>query len=222
MPRSRQQSSLRYPLTGILANETQVRLLRQLARHGGAQAAPALVRRTDLAASSAHQGLGTLDRLGIVDVLGSGRARLHRLRREHPLAAALDELFASEENRFASIGEAVREAALRCRPGLLALWLYGSVARGADGPRSDLDLVAVCEPGERARISSCLLEGLRGAQNRLDFTAALVSVDTDDVLRHEAEQDTWWLAVVEEARSLVGDPPDTLLPRLRRAARQKA
>ena len=49
MARSSPQSAQRYPLTTILGTDATVRLLRELARHGGQLSAPDLMRRSGLA-----------------------------------------------------------------------------------------------------------------------------------------------------------------------------
>jgi predicted nucleotidyltransferase len=58
-----------------------------------------------------------------------------------------------------------REAELRAA-GLAGLWVFGSVARGADGPDSDLDLLYALDPS-RQRFDALDLAGLAR-----DLTAA--------------------------------------------------
>src|SRR3954471_9946896 len=146
MARSAHQSAQRYPLTFILGMDAGVRLARELARHGGQLSAPDLVRRTGLAKASVARGLEVLVEAGIVGTAGTGRSVLHRLRPEHPLTPALAALFEAEERRFQAILDGARSAAESVGPGLVALWLFGSVARGEDGAESDLDLALVAEP----------------------------------------------------------------------------
>ena len=55
--RSSAQSVQRYPLTLMLGTEANLRLLRELSRHGGQLSAPALVARTGLAKTSVWAGL---------------------------------------------------------------------------------------------------------------------------------------------------------------------
>src|SRR5689334_20727353 len=71
---------------------------------------------------------------------GTGRTRLYSVRTEHRLAAPLDALFAAEEDRFTAIRETIRSVASGCGLGVLAAWIYGSVARNADRPDSDMDI----------------------------------------------------------------------------------
>jgi predicted nucleotidyltransferase len=223
MARSRPQSALRYPLTTILGADAQVRVLRELAGHGGTLSAPNLVQRTGLAASSVREALGVLQRTDVVEAVGSGRTWLYRLQKEHPIGAALQALFWSEQGRFDSIIETVRLVAAGTGPGLVAVWLYGSAARGTDRPGSDLDIAVACEPDSLSRIREGVRDGLQEAERQLGFCASVVAVDTDDVLRHDADRDPWWTSVVRDALVLLGPRPEELAGRLRRtrAARER-
>src|SRR6185295_5950129 len=105
------QSAHRYPLTTILGSEANVRILRELSRHGGQLSAPSLVSRTGLAKTSVWSGLEALVAAGVVMVAGSGRARLCSPPSGRPLRTAPDALFEAEEGRFDAILDAVRAAA---------------------------------------------------------------------------------------------------------------
>src|SRR5690606_3122443 len=137
---------------------------------------------------------------------------------EHPLTAALDVLFREEEQRFEAVLDAVRTATGRC-DGLVAAWLYGSVARGPDRATRDVDIAVVGEPEGLPKVEETLREALWETEDRLAIAASVVAVDTDDVLRLAAENDPWWTGLVQDALRIAGDPPDVLLERLKR--RQK-
>ena len=133
MAHSAAQSIQRYPLTSILGTEANVRLLRELSRHGGQLSAPSLVARTGLGRTSVWVALTTLKEMRIVESAGTGRAVLYRIRTDHPLHAPLGALFEAEEARFAAIREVVQSAASESGPGVLAVWIYGSVAAARIG-----------------------------------------------------------------------------------------
>ena len=224
MPKHVHQSALRYPLTAILGSGANVMTLRELMRHGGEVSAPSLVKRTGLAKASVRQALGILTAMRVVDAIGSDRARLYRVQRAHPLAAALDALFQEEEQRFEAVLDAVRGAAERCA-GLVAAWIYGSVARGLDRETSAVDVAVVGEPDDTPRIEQTMRELLREAEARLAFTASVVAIDTNDVLRLDGTNDRWWTDLAQDNVRIVGDAPDVLPDRLRRrhkAVRRKA
>ena len=108
MSRPSAQSAQRYPITTIFGTEANVRLVRELATHGGQLSGPDLAVRTKLARASTWRALLSLEKTGIIESTGSGRVRLYNLRTEHPLSVAIAALFEAEEMRFAAIRDAVR------------------------------------------------------------------------------------------------------------------
>ncbi len=214
VPEHPRQSALRYPLTAILGSVAKVETLRELARHGGELSAPSLIARTGLSKASVRHALKSLEGTAVVQEIGSGRSRLYRLRREHPLASGLDSLFQQEEERFEAILNAVRAAAGRCR-GLLAVWLYGSVARGQDLAASDVDVAVVGEPASLPQIEQAMHAALGRAGRKLAFNASVVAVGSEDVLRLDVQNDRWWSSVVRDALPVVGERPEALLARLK-------
>lgn len=220
MPRTSPQSAQRYPLTGILGTEANVRLLRELSRHGGQLSAPSLVARSGLGKTSVWASLAALEAAGILTSAGSGRVHLYQIRSGHPLTPALHALFEAEEQRFQAILDAVRAAAENCGRSLDAVWIYGSVARGEDGPDSDLDVVFVGDT--RPAFDQALTTGrelLSADGEKLGFRPAVVGLVRADVLRLAEHQDPWWLELERDALGLSGPRPSELASRLRAAAR---
>jgi len=213
--RSSHQSSQRYPLTAIFKAEANVRLLRELSRHGGQLPAPDLAVRTGLARASVWRSLAMLENTGVVASEGSGRTRLYRLRAEYPLAALIAGLFAAEEARFAAIREALRTAAGQV--GAVAAWIYGSVARGEDRPDSDLDILLIVEPEELEGSVTAFREALLEPAERLGFAPSVVGLSHSDIERLSRERDPWWVGVAPEALVVMGPRPEEFAARLRRA-----
>jgi predicted nucleotidyltransferase len=221
MARSAAQSVQRYPLTLMLGTEANLRLLRELSRHGGQLSAPALVARTGLAKTSVWAGLASLDEAGVVEVAGTGRARLYSIRLNHPLRHALGTLFEAEERRFDAVLDSIRTAAHGCGPGLAAVWLYGSVARGEDRPGSDLDIAVIAANDRVAAIVEALRDALHPAGEELRFTPSVVGLAMEDVARLADARDPWWCGVVRDAIALCGPRPDEFV-RPPRAADKRA
>lgn len=215
MAHSATQSIQRYPLTSILGTEANVRLLRELSRHGGQLSAPSLVARTGLGRTSVWVALTTLKEMRIVESAGTGRAVLYRIRTDHPLHAPLGALFEAEEARFAAIREVVRSAASESGPGVLAVWIYGSVARGEDRPDSDLDVAVITQPSELERVMDTVRDALRVPGETIGFTPSVVGVDLSDVDRLSRERDPWWTSIVADAIVLSGMHPEELAARAR-------
>ncbi|WP_254073341.1 nucleotidyltransferase domain-containing protein [Acidisphaera sp. S103] len=147
---------------------------------------------------------------------------LYRLRPDHPLSPALSTLFEAEERRFQSILDSIRVAAESAEPGLVALWVFGSVARGKDRADSDLDLALVAEPEVLPRLSDALRDALVAPAERLGFTPSLVTLGTDDVVRLAAQHDPWWTGVARDAIPLLDGSPDEVAVALRTAAGKEA
>lgn len=209
------QSALRYPLTIVLGSVANIRTLRELVRHGGELSAPSLVSRTGLAKASVRQALQVLETMRVVEAIGTGRSRLFRVRHGYPLASSLDLLFQAEERRFEAVLDAVRAATNQC-DGLVAAWLYGSVARSHDRPTSDVDVALVSAPEAAPQIERTVREALLENEERLAFKASVVAVDTRDVLRLAAENDRWWTGLVQGGLTIAGERPEILLERLKR------
>ncbi len=142
---------------------------------------------------------------------------LYRLRSDHPLSSVLSTLFEAEERRFQSILDGARSAAESGGPGLIAFWMFGSVARGEDFVGSDLDFVLVAEADALPRLADAVRDGLAAPAVRLGFTLALVTLGTDDVLRLAAKRDPWWTGVTRDVVPLIGGHPEYLMAALRRA-----
>lgn len=209
-------STLRLPFTSMLGSVAHVRTLRELSRHGGELSAPSLTLRTKLSKRAVQLSLQALETMQIVEGLGSARSRLYRLQRNHPLAPAVAALFRAEEERFDAVLDAIRSAAQRGGERVLAVWLYGSVARGQDRPDSDLDVAVVADAADPSALISTFREALQDAETKLAFSASAVALGCEDVIRLAAERDGWWAEVVRDALAVVGDPPDVLLRRLMR------
>ena len=139
-------SFLRYPLSVILGSEARVRVLRILAEHGGQLTAPDLINRTGLAPQSVRNTLALLHEAGIIERFGGERGAAVRIDHTHPLASGLFALYQAERDRVMAVLKAIQEAV---DPGTfappIAVWIYGSAARGDDGMGSDVDVLLVTE-----------------------------------------------------------------------------
>jgi hypothetical protein len=218
MARASHQSMQRYPLTSVLGTDAGVRLARELALHGGQLSAPELVRRTGLAKASVARGLEALVGAGLVGTAGTGRAVLYRLCPEHPLATPLSALFEAEARRFQDILDSAMRAAESSGPGLVALWLFGSVARGEDQADSDVDLALVAEPEALPRLADAFRDALVQPSHAIGFRPSVVALGADDVVRLASQRDPWWTSSTADALPLIGGRPEELAAALARAA----
>lgn len=218
MTRALPESALRRPLSAALGAEANVRVLRALSRHAGQLSAPDLASRTGLARTSVWSALATLARLGLVETVGRGRAQLHRLVTEHPLASPMQQLFAAEDARYDAVRAAVADAARAAGPDVLSAFLYGSVARGEDWPGSDLDVGIVAAEAHLARIVESVRTSLTRSGEMLRFEASVVGMTPADIARMARERDPWWESVAADARVLYGERPERIAVQARAAA----
>jgi predicted nucleotidyltransferase len=197
-------------LNALLASEGNVRVLREVLRHGGELGVSEIAARSGLSPQHVRLVLAHLAKSGVVEALGLGRARLYRARLDHPLAKPLEALFRAEDERFVTLRTAIREAAGAARPGPVAVWLYGSVARGDDTPESDLDLAIVAEEGCLDAVVAQMRESLRDRAEELSISLSIVGATPADVRRADTG-DPWWQGVVRDAIPIVGPAPRALL-----------
>ena len=208
MKRSLPQSNLRFPLNFVLGNETHVRLLRELFRHGGPLGAPRLARDTGMSRNGARVGLISLAEAGVVEGLGGGRTVLYRVDMNHPLATVLAELFRAEEARADAVLDAAKMAV--DDPAIVGTWIYGSFARGEDRLGSDLDIAVLTEVRDTPAVEK-VRERLDEASDRLRFSPSVVGIDLADLSRMSGG-DPWWGNLVRDAIVVKGGRPETLVP----------
>jgi DNA-binding transcriptional ArsR family regulator len=213
--RSEPQSAMRSPLDTVFGVDSNLRVLRVLAAHGGPLSSSDIVRRAKLSKTSTRQGLISLEECGAIVTEGSGYSRLHRFNHDYYLAPQIEALFAAESVRFEKILDAVRLSAGEQTPDLLSLFVYGSVARGEDHLGSDLDIGLVARKEILAGIVEKVREKLRQSSKSLGFTPSVVGLDLDDISRLDRDRDPWWKSMLEDAIVLQGGRPEDVMMRAR-------
>lgn len=131
-PIARAQSALRTPLNDILGTEANVRILRTLSATSVPMAPTEIATSALLNLSGALRALSALEEVGIIGRVGSGRRQPVMLRRAHPLAPAIESLFAAEGQRFQRLVDSLKDIAGRLAPPPKSLWLEGSLAAQRD------------------------------------------------------------------------------------------
>jgi len=145
-------------LDGLFFSQTATRVLRVLSRHPERSYTG-----RELAAASGtphHRAAGALRRLekeGMVSSRVVGNAYVWQLRPRNPLLGAVRELFRAEQTAAANLTSLVRRTLGRAA-GIDELVLFGSAARGEEGPGSDIDLlVIVSNAAGRGRVERPLV-----------------------------------------------------------------
>jgi predicted nucleotidyltransferase len=205
------QSAFRYPLSIVFSGQAAVRISREMFLHGGPLTVRQLVARTGVTRMTVYQVLEPLMALGLVQRIGSSYAGLFQIAAAHPLSSYLADLFRAEDRRVRDVYSAIRDAAEEVDPKPLAVWLYGSVARGEDTVASDFDLAVCAEDESVDDVAEALREALRPVGERLFVSFSVVGVSPQDLLRLSTNDDPFWTTLVRDAYPLTGHDPEAIL-----------
>jgi DNA-binding transcriptional ArsR family regulator len=200
-------SVLYRPLDGILGSPALVRVARVLAGHGGSLGVSDIARRAKLSLPSVRAALHRLLRLEVVIAVHAGRSMVCTLRREHPLAPALVAMFEAERAQTSAVLHAIRETAEALRPAPVALWLYGSVARGEDEGTSDIHLALVSAESQPTAQADALRDAISLALPARAHRVSVVALGLDDVERLVGQGAELWRELERDAVVLAGDAP---------------
>lgn len=216
MQASRPQSHLRFPLTQLFASGGHVRVLRALIAYGAPLSVAQLAADCGLSTRGTRFVLESLVSQGMVSVLGQPRSQLYSVAQQHPLAGALNALFQHERGRWETVQDALRQALASWKE-VRSGWLYGSVARGEDGPHSDVDVLLVMkENGIEA--SNRVRDAVQALGDTLSMHFSTVIL-TPEELAATHEGGPWWSDVVRDAKVLKGLSPAKEFARCAHSAR---
>ncbi len=213
--RATPKSHFHNPVDALLGSASEVRVLRILARHGGTLSASHLVNQTRLTRSNVHKALQSLTAGRVVEALGTGRSVLYQIAPQHPLVPALTAIFEAEAGRVNRVFEAIHRAADGHAPFVLGAWLYGSVARGEDTIKSDLDVAIVVDEEPADRITKAIREDLEPMETDEGVTVSVLGLSPSEFLRLPSINLQFWTSLREDAVSLLGRSPDSLVTYLK-------
>lgn len=209
--RPRPQSVLAHPFNSLLGSQAGVRVLRVLARHGGALSAPTVARQAALSAAVARTALADLTLSGVAASVGQGRAVSYRLDHTHPLAAAIEQLFRAESERRDRVFDGLGGAALALQPEPLGVWVYGSVARGEDTATSDMDVaLCVADPSVLDAQTAALRAAAAAIGERERVAISVISLTAGDATRLAREDAPIWRGIVQDGFPLAGRMPEAV------------
>ncbi len=137
------------PLDDLFSSQARLRILRYLCTVGGEHTGREIARAIEMGETPTHRALKELAGTLVVLYRVAGRAHYYRLNDHHVLVErVLRPLFAAEDvQRDAAIAELLAEMDVPLDTALI----YGSVARGEDDWRSDLDVLLVAPTEDDAR-----------------------------------------------------------------------
>jgi Nucleotidyltransferase domain. len=211
------------PLDGALSSTSKIRLLRLLIEQDRTVSGREAARLTGMSRTAMLVAINDLTRLGLVYREESGRQFLCRANRDHKLLQkALVPLFATESEWSALFFAAVRDllATWEERPakssghknaGILAVWIFGSVALGRDQPGSDLDLFVLTGSEDTVEpILGTLADWLPTPAKQFGADVRPIVMSYKKVRTQLRGHNTFLVAALRDARVIMGEIPREL------------
>jgi predicted nucleotidyltransferase len=206
-PLAKPSSALQQPLDAIFGTPAAVRVLRVLVHHGGALSPPTVAQRAEITRSGANKTLGHLADLRIVDIVGQGRYVSYQLNVRHPLSGTIAALFGAERQRVDAIFDCIRHTAEALSPKPIAVWLYGSAARGDDTMGSDFDIAVVGQEADVQMQTDAISQALLDEAERWMIQPAIIRLGTDAIRDMERDQALLWQNLKREGIPIFGVAP---------------
>lgn len=118
-----------------------------------------LARESGLSVRGTRQILDSFVNQQMVKVFGQPRSQVFAVDFQHPLSQGLKDLLSCEHSRWDGFLQTLRSI-LQPMEDVDAAWYYGSVARGEDEPRSDLDIAIVAGKGDSDSVAEAVGQAL--------------------------------------------------------------
>jgi predicted nucleotidyltransferase len=201
----RLNGSLRRPLDVVFAAPSHLALVRVLAETPHGASGRELARLAGLSHQASNDALARLEALGLVRRVGRGRTFLFTLNAEHALfTRLLRPLLEAERGFFRDILKTVERAVA---PHCLSATLFGSVARGSEGPASDFDLLVVLRQAQgRDRIARALSDLASTLSRTWGIRLNPITFTATQVRRHVGKGNPLFTAAVRDGILLTGRP----------------
>lgn len=192
-------------MDAVFAAPSHLALLRVLSETPQGASGRELARLAGLSHQASNDALARLEALGLVRRVGRGRTFLYTLNIEHALfTRLLRPLLEGERGVFQEIIKSIEKAVA---PHCLSATIFGSVARGSEGPASDFDLLVVLRQGQRRDRVSRVLSDLASKLSRTwGIRLNPITFTATQVHRHLEEGNPFFSAAVRDGIPLTGRP----------------
>lgn len=190
MGSNRRSGSLRAPLDDILGTGANVQILRVLTRQKSPLGRAETARRAGITPQGGRKAIDRLFEVGIVEFIGSGNVTQVKLRWEHPLASAIEQLFIAEEERFIGLIHSIRSQVNKLQRPPRAVWVQGPVTEGTDEYGDPLILGVLAQLREVDSLSEMLRNALVDVERQYDVTIDVRPHTEADLLETMNEDET--------------------------------
>ena len=161
-----------------------------------------LIRLAKGGVGAVHRQLGRLAETDLVTVTRSGNQKHYQARRDSPVFEELHSLIV----KTVGVAEPLRQALARKARAISAAFVYGSVAKGTDRARSDIDLMVI---SDSLRYSD-LFEALQAAEAVLGRTVNPTVMTVAQWRAKRARADSFAARVARQSRVFVIGSDDDL------------
>jgi predicted nucleotidyltransferase len=200
-------SALQHPLDTIIGTPAAVRILRVLTSHGGAMPPNLIADRAQINRSGAGRTLAHLTQARVVEIVGLGRYVSYQFNPKHPLGPAIIALFQAERQRVDEIFAHIRTTAEGLSPQPVAIWLYGSAARGHDTLQSDMDIAVVGKEPDVRQQTETIRNALLDEADRWMIQPSIIRLSTDAIAEMDRDHAALWQNLKREAIPIFGVAP---------------
>jgi IclR helix-turn-helix domain len=206
-PTTERQSALRAPLDYLLRTESNVRVLRVLGSSSEPLTKSEIARRANLNQSGVGRTVEQLIELDLLETVGVGSRKPVQLRRQHPLAAPLMQLFAAEADRFESLVDDLTHLVASLKPAPRAAWIEGPLASGSDEPWDPVTVGILASAGHVDRLVSEFEKKVAALERRYDVLVEAKTWTAADLQIISSEQE----ARLSQTIPLTGPPAHVLV-----------
>ncbi|MBF0103785.1 MAG: nucleotidyltransferase domain-containing protein [Deltaproteobacteria bacterium] len=187
-------------LINLLADPVKIRVYQALSLHTVGLTGRALGQIVETSPFKINQVLKYLVEQGLVIQTVLGKAHRYSLNLEHVfIKSAMMALLKSEKDILKNMGRMMTN---RLSPKPLAIILYGSVARGDEGARSDLDLLVVF--GDRPPSSKVLIKKFEDIPLMYGNFPSITCVGLSDFLSPDSAHQALMRHIKKEGKSIAG------------------
>jgi predicted nucleotidyltransferase len=200
-----------HPLDDLLGSQARLRILRYLCTAGGEHTGREIARAIGMGETPTHRALKELSDTLIVLYRVAGRAHYYRLNERHILVnRVLRPLFASEmAQREAAVAELLADVDVP----LDAALIYGSVARGEDDWRSDLDVLLVTDTAKDAQRAAERIWQRDSDLLRRYGVISVRALSRDELAARVRRGERWLVEALQDGVAVRGSLPAHLLHR---------
>jgi len=138
-------SALKKPLNNLLGSRGHIIILREVVDIAYPVSQAELIDRTSLSPQGVYDVVGRLVENGILTFEGTGRQKQVKLRKDHPLAEAIVQLFQTEKRRFQTVVKTLKESITSLDQRPKSVWIYGKVPQGEDTYGDPLQLSVLAD-----------------------------------------------------------------------------